>query len=112
MENEPMNIHTRMRKMAGELDAHHNATMPQRPPTAAAIRTAHRDELVKRLADEFEASGIKYTCRAVVMDFARPRILKYTEEAPYREYRTHHTFTMRRLTNDVWKEVHKRFFNQ
>ena len=98
-----------LRKMADELDAHHYATMPQRPLTAAAIRTAHRDELVKRLADEFEASGIKYTCGAVVMDFAKPRILQLTEEAPYREYRTHHMFGMRKLTKYVWIEVHKRF---
>lgn len=74
----------------------------------AIKRDEARARLITRIADEFEASGIRYTCRAVVMDFARSRVVPITEDWP-REWLVHQSFFMRKIERDVADEIHKRW---
>lgn len=71
-------------------------------------RMEARDRLINQIADEFEASGIEYTCGQVVMQFACKRIVPLTENMPS-EWLVHHTFKMNRLERYVWQEVHNRW---
>lgn len=70
-------------------------------------RIKARADLIATLADEFEQSGIEYTCGAVVMAFARTRIIPLTWHMP-REWVVHSSFKIRRIERDTWSEVQRR----
>lgn len=73
----------------------------------ARKRIEARAKLIKQLADEFEASGVAFTCRAVVQDFAEKRIVPLTENMPA-EWLVHRTFAFRNLKRDVADEMSRR----
>ena len=76
-------------------------------------RTSHakrlRDQVASQIADEFEASGIEYTCGAVVMDFAAKRIVLLTDNAEFRPFLAHRFLEFSRIKRAAWDEVHKRW---
>lgn len=108
-----------LRELAAEVAAHaerNTELMAQgggdpktRALTERARMTDARNDLVTKLADEFEASGIAYTCAAVVHSFAEPRIIALTDEEPYREWRVHSMWSLRRLKTAVADQVHARW---
>lgn len=66
-----------------------------------------RNKLVSQLADEFEASGIEFTCGAVVMDFAQKRIIPLTEHwTP--EMKLHKINNFWKLKRQTWYEMQRR----
>lgn len=67
-----------------------------------------RARLIATIVAEFKASGIEYTCGAVVMSFARKRIIPLTEHLPA-AWLVHPTFSMRRIERDAWQAVHKEY---
>lgn len=75
------------------------------------IETIHnlRTKLVNQIADEFEQSGIEYTCGAIVMQFARKRIIPLTDNDEFRPYLANRLLSMRRIERETWNEVHRRW---
>jgi hypothetical protein len=66
-----------------------------------------RNKLVKQIADEFEQSGIEYTCGAVVMDFAQKQIIRLTDDwSPMVKIHRHMTFW--KIKRETWYEVDRR----
>lgn len=65
-----------------------------------------RDEIVARIADAFEASGTKYTCAAVVHDFATPLI---AAERAKHEWPDRSRFKHWSMVRSVGDEIHRRW---
>lgn len=64
---------------------------------------------VMHVASEFEASGVAYTCGAVVLDYARPLAVEATQSGgPLVDYRFDAGFSVAALSRAVWDEVHFR----
>lgn len=70
-----------------------------------------RAALANQIADEFEQSGIEYTCSAVVYDFAHKRIIPLTQAWPA-SVKVHRQMTFRRIKTAVRSEVHKRWLKK
>lgn len=67
----------------------------------ASDRAEARNKLVGELADQFEASGVEYTCGAVVIDWVKRTITGDQLEATY--------WDAGRCAQRVWDEVHARW---
>lgn len=74
--------------------------------TLVEKRQSVKLEFVTFAADEFEKSGIEYSCGAVVCDFAKPLVAEYRKTT---EFANHRTFSAWLLEKAVWDEVHRRW---
>lgn len=69
----------------------------------ASERAEARNKLVGELADQFEASGVEYTCGAVIIDWVKRNVTtKQLEAIPG-------NWTSGRCAQRVWDEVHARW---
>lgn len=80
-------------------------TAIHRAKKIAAIRA----RIVSQIADEFQTSGIEYTCVAVIMDFARKRIVPLTDTDECRPYLAHPLMFMKKIEKATWDEIHRRW---
>lgn len=67
----------------------------------ASDRANARNKLVGELADQFDASGIEYTCGAVIIDWVKKTVTAEQLAATF--------WTSGRCAQRVWDEVHARW---
>lgn len=69
-----------------------------------------REAMACRIADQFEASGIEYTCGAVVTRFALPIIeAAFRDEPEYAAEKGGPALAVWKLQKAAWDEVHRRY---
>lgn len=73
----------------------------------AKAAKAARAEIVRKIADDFQASGEQYTCGAVIMTFAASRITEAVSNLPPAVL-THRHMSFNKIKRDVWDEIHNR----
>jgi hypothetical protein len=81
--------------------------MPKSVESYSARTAEARSRIANHLADFFEASGVEYTCLAVVMDVIEPESARLAALPEYAPYNVHNRTGLNRaaaIIHQRWRE--------